>query len=146
VMETIEILPEIPEEIKPPETVVKPIVNIEIIDDPDVEDDTIKEIETTDITTDIEIVIAPPPKTQAIGETPRFVPYEDAPVIVAGPRPAYPDHLRRMKITGQVVLDIEVFDDGTIGAIEVVKSLMDGPGGFDEAAVNAVKQWKIQPV
>jgi len=145
VMETLEILPEIPEEIKPPETIVKPIVNIEIIDDPDVQDDNIKEVETIGPTTDLEVFIAPPPAETKHGETPRFVPYEDAPVLLDAPRPAYPENLKKMKISGQVILDIEVFGDGTIGAIEVFKSLMSGPGGFDEAAVNAARQWKIQP-
>jgi len=145
VMETLEIPPDIPEEIKPPEEVIKPIVNIEIIDDPEVDNEDIKVIETIEETVNIEVAIAPPPVQQVHGETPRFVPYEDPPVITTGPRPEYPEHLRRMKITGQVVLDIEVFSDGTIGAIEVVKSLMSGPGGFDEACINSVRQWRIQP-
>jgi len=145
VMETIEILPEIPEEIKPPEEVVKPIVNIEIVDDPDMDDENIIEIETIEVTTDIEVAIAPPPKPVELGTTPKFVPYEDAPVIMSGAQPVYPEHLRRLRLSGTVVLDIEVLADGTIGAIEVVKSLMDGPGGFDEAAINAVKQWRMQP-
>jgi len=146
IMETFEILPDIPEEIKPPEEVAKPIVNIEIVDEP-TDDPDVKEVETIGPNVDIDIPpIAPPPQQQNItGSTERFVPYDDPPVIMTGPRPVYPEHLRRTNISGQVVLDVEVFADGTIGAIEVVKSLMSGPGGFDEVAVEAVRQWKMQP-
>ncbi len=48
-------------------------------------------------------------------------------------------------IQGEVILEVEVFADGTVGAIEVRKSLMSGPGGLDEAAIKSVKQWIFQP-
>jgi len=144
VLETIEILPEIQEKIKPPEEVAKPIVNIEIVDDTgDDSDDEIEVITTIEITTlDPLTDIAPPPTT---GQTPRFVVYEDAPVITKRVPPVYPEFARKSKIQGSVVLDIEILSDGSIGAIEVFKSLMPGPGGFDEAAITAVRQWKFQP-
>jgi len=145
VTETFEIPPDIPEEIKPPELKQEPVVQIVITDEPDTNDDNIQEVDTIEDTIDIEVVIAPPPKQPELGTTPKFVPYEDAPVILAGQQPVYPDHLRRMKMSGQVVLEIEVLGDGSIGAIEVLKSLMPGEGGFDEAAINAVRQWRMQP-
>jgi len=145
VMETIEILPEIPEEIKPPEAVVQPIVKIEIVDD-EVADDDVRVIDTIEKNVvPEEVIIAPPIAEIVLGATPKFVPYEDAPVILSGPQPAYPDQFRKMKINGQVILDIEVLSDGSIGAIEVLKSLMAGEDGFDEAAIKAVRQWRLQP-
>ena len=42
-------------------------------------------------------------------------------------------------------LQVEVFYDGSIGAIKILKSLASGPGGLDEAAVNSVKMWKFEP-
>jgi len=68
------------------------------------------------------------------------------PMLISGESPAYPRHLLRMNISGNVVLDIEIISDGSVGTVEVVKSLMDGPGGFDESAINAVKQWKFPPI
>jgi len=92
-----------------------------------------------------DIYIQPPPPPRQPGQTPKFVPYEDPPVVLVGEQPAYPEALLKMKIFGEVILHIEVFEDGSVGAIEVMKSLMQGTGGFDEAAINAVKQWKFQP-
>lgn len=43
------------------------------------------------------------------------------------------------------LLEVEVFYDGSVGAVEVRKSLATGPGGLDEAAVNSVKMWKFVP-
>ena len=43
------------------------------------------------------------------------------------------------------VLQVEVFYDGSVGAIKILKSLASGPGGLDEAAVNSVKMWKFEP-
>ena len=144
VLETIEILPEIQERIEPPEEVARPIVNIEIVDDAsDDSDDEIEIITTIEITRlDPFQTIAPPP---TLGQTPRFVVYEDAPVILRRVSPEYPPIGRRAGIRGTVLLDVEVLVDGDIGAIEVVQSLMSGPGGFDEAAIAAVRQWQFQP-
>jgi len=145
IMEAIEIMPEIIERIEQPQEVVRPIVNIEIIDDDmnDDSDDEIIYIDTIEITTlDPWAVIAPPP---TLGQTPRFVVYEDAPVVLRRVNPVYPDALRRARIQGTVVLQVEVLIDGSIGAIEVFRSVMPGPGGLDEAAIEAVRQWQFQP-
>jgi len=92
------------------------------------------------------IVIAPPTTQRIEGRTPRVVPYEDPPVLLAGQQPAYPEKLLKVKISGTVILDIEVYEDGSIGAIEVFKSLMAGPGGFDDVTINTVRQtWKFAP-
>jgi len=145
IMETIEIMPEIVDRIEQPQEVVRPIVNIEIIDDDanDDSDDEIIYIDTIEITVlDHFATIAPPP---AHGTTSRFVVYEDAPVILRRVAPIYPEALRRSRMQGVVVLQIEILVDGSIGAIEVFRSLMPGPGGFDEAAIEAVRQWQFQP-
>ena len=143
ILETIEILPEIQEQIQPPEEVARPIVNIEIVDDDGGDDDEeILIIATIEITTlDPFAAIAPPPTH---GQTPRFVAFEEAPVLLRRVNPVYPEFARRARITGQVILDIEVLADGSIGAIEVRRSLMAGPGGFDEAAIEAVRQWQFR--
>jgi len=140
----IEILPEIQERIQPPTEIARPIVNIEIIDDiGDDMDDDIEIITTIEITRlDPFIPIASP---QTHGQTPRFVVFEDAPVILHRVAPVYPESLRRAGMQGTVILDIEILSDGSIGAIEVFRSLMSGPGGFDEAALEAARQWQFKP-
>ena len=147
IQEIIEILPDMPEKIEQPQEVVKPIVNIEIIEDEptDEKDDNVLVVDTIGETTVTVFDEVEPPPTVRIGETPRFVFFEDSPVIVRRVQPKYPEVMIKSRMTGTVTVDIEVLSDGTIGAIEIVRSLLPGPGGADEAAVNAVKQWEIQP-
>lgn len=57
----------------------------------------------------------------------------------------YPDDAKSSSIEGVVVLQVEIFYDGTIGSTRVLQSLLSGPGGLDEAAVKTVKQWKFAP-
>ena len=143
IIEAIDIPPEIREKIKPPEATVKPQIEIVIDDDFEGEEDedieTIDTIETTSL--DMEKII----ETTQIGKTSKFVIYEDAPVPIKQVKPIYPAFAKIAGIEGQVYLEVEVLIDGSVGAIEVRKSLMAGPGGLDEAAVTAVKQWKYSP-
>ena len=44
-----------------------------------------------------------------------------------------------------VILKVEVLTDGTVGAIEVIKSVMSGQCMLGEAAVKSVKKWKFSP-
>jgi len=58
--------------------------------------------------------------------------------------PTYPESARKEKVSGQVILQVVVRKDGTVGDIQVLRS----PGskfGFDEAAIAAVKQWRYKP-
>ncbi len=74
-----------------------------------------------------------------------FVPYEDPPVAISQKAPEYTDFSIKSGIQGTVVLEVDVYRDGSIGKINVKRSLLPGPGGLDEAAINAVKKWKFQP-
>ena len=143
---TIEVLEYIPEEmerIEQPPEIERIIINIEIVDDPDDQsDEDVIVVETIERTTFIP-PITPPAGGE--GTTSRFVIYEDPPVAVRRVPPEYPDFARRNNIQGEVVLDVEILIDGSIGAIEVFKSLTSGPGGLDEAAINAMRQWVFQP-
>jgi len=79
------------------------------------------------------------------GQTSKFVIYEDAPFAVQKYSPDYPEFAKASGIDGEVWLEVEVFEDGTVGAVEVKQSVMSGPGGLDESAVNTVKKWKFEP-
>jgi TonB family protein len=80
-----------------------------------------------------------------IGSTSRFEIYDEPPVPFKQVPPRYPKMLRRSGIQGEVVLRVEVLVTGKVGEVEVLKSLMPGEGGFDEAAIEAVKKWEFTP-
>lgn len=74
-----------------------------------------------------------------------FVPWDDPPVPIGGIKPVYPDFARRFQVQGTVILEVDVYKDGTVGKIEVKRSVQSGPGGLDEAAINAVRAVRFQP-
>ncbi len=57
----------------------------------------------------------------------------------------YPESAREEGITGDVVLRVEVLENGLVGEVSILKSLQQGPGGCDEAAVEAAKEWQFIP-
>lgn len=145
--EAIEIPPEIKERIKPPETHVKPKIQIVIDDDDlsgDEEDEELMELETIGKTTlDVFEEIAEP---SGIGTTPKtYIYYDDPPKKLNEAPLVYPKFAKDANIQGTVVLELEVLKTGQIGAIEVKKSVLMGPGGLDEAAINYARQLEFQP-
>ena len=57
-------------------------------------------------------------------------------------RPSYTDAARRQAIEGDVVLEIVVRSDGTVGNVRVRQSL---GGGLEQKAIEAVRQWRFTP-
>lgn len=57
--------------------------------------------------------------------------------------PKYTDGALERRIQGTVVLEVVVMRDGIPGAIRVSRSL--DPGGLDEQAVDAVREWRFNP-
>jgi TonB family protein len=66
----------------------------------------------------------------------------DPPTLVREVRPVYTDEARRQRIEGDVILDIVVRSDGSVGSIRVKRSL---GGGLDQRAIDAVRQWRFNP-
>jgi len=70
-----------------------------------------------------------------------------APRVDAGhlnnPAPGYPSVSRRMGEQGQVLLDVLILADGSVGEIKVKKT--SGFKRLDNAALDAVKRWRYQP-
>jgi len=54
----------------------------------------------------------------------------------------YTEDARRRGISGDVVLEIVVRRDGTVGDVRMLQGL---GGGLDQRAVQAVRQWKFEP-
>lgn len=143
ISEAVDIPPEIKEKIKPPEEVAKPVVEIVIEDDLESEDDEdIEVVDTIDKTTldPYEEIVS-----NVLGQTSKFAIYEDAPIAIKKIRAEYPEFAKKSGIEGKVWLEVEVFADGSVGAIEVKQSLMSGPNGLDRAAIKAVEQWEFSP-
>ncbi|HXH40731.1 MAG TPA: energy transducer TonB [Thermoanaerobaculia bacterium] len=65
-----------------------------------------------------------------------------APVVVNRVEPLYTDEARRAGISGIVILEVVIDRNGVVTKADVLKPL---PFGLDQAAVDAVKQWKFRP-
>ena len=57
-------------------------------------------------------------------------------------RPEYTEEARRRGLEGEVLLEIVVRRDGTVGSLRLVEGL---GGGLDQRAVDAVRQWRFSP-
>ena len=65
-----------------------------------------------------------------------------APSILREVTPDYTDEGRRRAIQGDVVLEIVVRADGTVGSVKTLQGL---GAGLDQRAVEAVRQWRFNP-
>jgi TonB family protein len=65
-----------------------------------------------------------------------------APAIVREVKPDYTEEARRRGVEGDVVLEIVVRRDGTVGNIRLLQGL---GSGLDQRAVDAVRQWRFSP-
>jgi TonB family protein len=57
-------------------------------------------------------------------------------------RADYTDEARRANVTGEVVMEIVVRRDGTVGDVRILQRL---GSGLDQRAVQAVRQWRFAP-
>lgn len=67
-----------------------------------------------------------------------------APRVIKEVKPAYTAEAMRAKVQGVVWLRCIVLPDGTVGRVEVVRSL-DSTFGLDQEAVKAARQWRFMP-
>jgi protein TonB len=81
---------------------------------------------------------APVPVTQPV----RIGGALQAPALLKRVAPVYPDIAVVAKITGVVILEATVNADGTVESVRVLRSVKM----LDEAAIDAVKQWKYSPL
>ena len=66
------------------------------------------------------------------------------PRVVREVKPQYTADAMRAKVQGTVLLECVVLPDGSVGKVDVVKSL-DSTFGLDGEAVKAARQWRFQP-
>lgn len=58
--------------------------------------------------------------------------------------PVYPKKARKDRVEGAVVLKVTVSKDGSVTNLKVLRSTEPGYG-FEDAAIEAVKQWRYTP-
>jgi TonB family protein len=65
-----------------------------------------------------------------------------APVVISRVEPLYPEVARKARIAGIVILETIIDTNGNVREARVLKPL---PFGLDQAALDAVRQWKFRP-
>ena len=68
----------------------------------------------------------------------------ESPTVVHEEKPGYTAGAMRAKVQGIVEVEAIVMPDGTVGQVQIVRSL-DDRFGLDEQAVEAVKRWRFRP-
>jgi protein TonB len=63
------------------------------------------------------------------------------PVLLHEVKPVYPPEAREQKVEGTVTMDVIIDATGSVYEAMVVESI----AGLDQAALDAVRQWKFQP-
>jgi protein TonB len=81
---------------------------------------------------------APPPDEKALHVGGVIKP----PVKIRDVRPAYPPDALAAGIKGVVILEARIDADGNVETARVIKSIPE----LDQAAIDAVKQWKFEPI
>jgi protein TonB len=66
------------------------------------------------------------------------------PTVIQEIKPQYTAEAMRAKVQGTVLLECVVLPDGSVGPVEVVRSL-DSTFGLDQEAVKAAKRWLFRP-
>ncbi len=64
-------------------------------------------------------------------------------VAVATPRPAYPVRAQRMGLSGRVVVEFTVTEEGRVRDPRIVSA--EPPGVFDRAVLRGVHRWRFKP-
>lgn len=80
-------------------------------------------------------------------EAPPGTPYRvggevSRPEKVAGDPPAYTEMARQARVTGVVIVEVVIDEQGDVTSTKVLKGL---PMGLDKEAVDAVQTWKFKP-
>ena len=66
----------------------------------------------------------------------------EAPRLLHEVKPGYTEDARQQGLEGDVILEIVVQRDGTVGDVRILQSLGDG---LDQSAVEAVRRWRFEP-
>jgi len=95
---------------------------------------------------EIEVYDSAPAYESLLGSTPKgFVSYDEPPHKIKESALRYPKFAKDARIQGTVELKLEVLTNGRIGVVDVIKSVLPGPGGLDEAAIKYARSLQFEP-
>jgi protein TonB len=84
----------------------------------------------------------PAPVTEPVQTGPVRVSPGQGPGLIKRVEPKYPPIAQAARMQGTVILDAVIHEDGTVGEITVLRSANQV---FDQAAIEALKQWRYTP-
>lgn len=64
------------------------------------------------------------------------------PQLIKRVEPTYPPEEREKRTEGRVVVEADIYANGSIEVLSVVRSLGEA---FDNSAINAIMQWEFEP-
>jgi protein TonB len=67
-----------------------------------------------------------------------------SPTLIFEVKPGYTSDAMRAKIQGVVTMEAVVMPDGTVGTVQITRSL-DPTFGLDQEAIKTVKKWRFRP-
>lgn len=68
-----------------------------------------------------------------------------APVITRRVMALYPERALKLRMQGYVIVQAVLMADGSVGDVTVLRGLGSNRFGFEDAAINAVRQWEFIP-
>ncbi len=86
---------------------------------------------------------APPAPAAPAAEPAPVVPPRSDAAHLNNPAPVYPVVSRRLREQGRVLMDVYILPDGSVGEIKLKRS--SGSARLDQAALDAVRQWRYLP-
>jgi TonB family protein len=104
------------------------------------------EIEPEPLPPDVEFLIGVPEPPPPSGPLLAGVGNVTNPILIQESKvdPEYPELARVARLEGNVILQAIIHSDGTVGDIEVLRTNRPNMG-FEEAAMEAVAQWRYEP-
>ena len=71
---------------------------------------------------------------------------EELPELITYVAPVYPEKAHDEEVQTDIILDLEILEDGTVGDVSIISAYKDNTYGFEKAAVDAVRQWTFEPI
>ncbi len=79
-------------------------------------------------------------------EAEALYPETTRPNLVSYVEPLYPEAALKDQMEADIVLDLEILEDGSVGQVCFVTECADTTYGFEKSVIQAVEEWKFEPV